>query len=368
MKEFGMVRNIHLLKRIKRIYSISDDFGSYRLLQILTKIIILFCLFSVTGCVKESLEGENGVSGKNETEVELAFCFEDPEEVLVKAADNDSQAWFNFLIYQYDNSTGNLLKGPYMIAPASCSTAQYGTLTSYTTSVTLSKKASKIVVLSIDQAPPAEYYRTETDLKRFFKGNITSSSSYFEKPGFFQTLTGYSKWDGSSNAIIVPMKRTYCKLSFSVSAALPAGHSFTLKKIEVCRVHRRMYYYCGEGNGYPESEQQAVYLTQNYNQILNSTPVEVTWYQPENKAGTGRATREQDKNEANAPNYFCTYIEVSGTYNNGTSKSEITYRIYPGENNTNDYNISRGKWYHINTLIRGMNPTDSRVFIKSSGL
>ncbi len=88
----------------------------------------------------------------------------------------------------------------------------------------------------------------------------------------------------------------------------------------------------------------------------------VTWYVPENLKGTvGSIGTEEDKTKASAPAYS-TYIEVEGIYTFSNGRVEYaTYRFYPGNNLTTDFNLNRNTSYAISMTIKGLNESDARI-------
>lgn len=59
---------------------------------------------------------------------------------------------------------------------------------------------------------------------------------------------------------------------------------------------------------------------------------------------------------------YCTYVEVSGIYNTPIGlTTDVTYTIFLGANNTDDYNLRRNTHYTVNTTIKGQNTSDTRI-------
>ncbi|MCD7848907.1 MAG: hypothetical protein LUH63_03695 [Parabacteroides sp.] len=89
---------------------------------------------------------------------------------------------------------------------------------------------------------------------------------------------------------------------------------------------------------------------------------------PENKRGTGTATNEKEKTETTAPNgqgEYCTYVEISGLQNDGTTSKLVSYRVYLGNDNTSDYNVESNRIYNVNFTLTGTNTNDKRVQVES---
>ncbi len=90
----------------------------------------------------------------------------------------------------------------------------------------------------------------------------------------------------------------------------------------------------------------------------------ITWYVPENKAGSNALTNWKDRYEGNAP-ATATYILIEGSYTpqNGTAR-DVSYTIYLGAgNNAADFNVVRNTKYTMNAAIKGTDMNDGRVLI-----
>ena len=82
-----------------------------------------------------------------------------------------------------------------------------------------------------------------------------------------------------------------------------------------------------------------------------------SYYLQENRQGTVAGIGAQEgKNQTVAPEE-ATYIYIEGE----ADGVKVAYRIYPGENNTTDFNIVRNRVYNIDARILGMNTVDWRV-------
>lgn len=82
-----------------------------------------------------------------------------------------------------------------------------------------------------------------------------------------------------------------------------------------------------------------------------------TFYIPENLQGVNASISDQrDKSAANAP-AAATFLDIRAA----AEGQEIAYRIYPGANNTTDFNLERNHHYVIDATIRGTNAIDTRV-------
>lgn len=99
--------------------------------------------------------------------------------------------------------------------------------------------------------------------------------------------------------------------------------------------------------------------------IIDRTNAEVfTWYLPENARGKGTATKQWEKNAETAPSgqaAYCTYVEIKGFYLTDGLVEEVAYHIYLGGNNTDDFNLLRGRNYLLTATIKDKKLIDTRV-------
>lgn len=103
---------------------------------------------------------------------------------------------------------------------------------------------------------------------------------------------------------------------------------------------------------------------QNYLSVTDNVVGGYTWYMPENLRGTGTATDPKNKTAETAPSGqkdYCTYIELSGLYQDSGTSKLVSYRVYLGENNTDDYNVKANRIYNVSMSIIGVNESDNRL-------
>lgn len=105
----------------------------------------------------------------------------------------------------------------------------------------------------------------------------------------------------------------------------------------------------------------------DYTPIVDRIDEGFTWYIPLNRrSGKGTATSIWEKTGENAPDDYCTYIELAGVYRTPNMPDQLaTYRFYIGENLTNDYNVHQNHTYNVKAEITGVNTFDKRVNSKN---
>lgn len=153
----------------------------------------------------------------------------------------------------------------------------------------------------------------------------------------------------------VPLERLAAKVTFNISMSPAMAADSRI-------VHLQMYNCTGEmgyfqkglmgpvGNGGIESYTKFVPGT-------NAKSVTRSYYVLENMQGTvSRITTPRQRSRTNAPNratYLWLRIERDMKF--------IDYRIYLGENDTNDFNVCRNTSYVYNVTVEGENSADLRV-------
>lgn len=156
----------------------------------------------------------------------------------------------------------------------------------------------------------------------------------------------------TANTLAVSLTRSVAKVSLNLT--LPNGADlFTVRAIKLMNVAKKLYYV--ESTAPTTSAELTDYTSDNSNAI--------TWYIPENKAGTTSLTDWKDRYEGNSP-ATATYILIEGSYTpqNGTAR-DVAYAIYLGDNDPADFNVTRNTKYTVNASIRGTNLDDGRVLV-----
>jgi hypothetical protein len=174
--------------------------------------------------------------------------------------------------------------------------------------------------------------------------------------------TGQTKDPSASDKPKIELKRMVAKISFTCKKEVPMGHSFSLKSVQLCSVSPTTSYKAPvAGTIAPVSTANFFDYAKQSSAVLDKA---YSWYVPENLRGTvSEITLPTDKGESKAPAHS-TFIEVIGSYNDGSNPAtDITFRIFPGANKTNDFNIARNYKYTITATVKGNNPTDLRVVV-----
>lgn len=183
----------------------------------------------------------------------------------------------------------------------------------------------------------------------------------------------FALWTGTPSALGIPLielKRVVAKLNLNVTARLTEGFTFHLETIKICNTAKKVHYFYGTDGNSPltsiDDIQTGAIETQEVNQTLTAeTPVVYSHLLPVNRRGTGTGTKPIEKDAAHAPDGqadYCTYVELSGEYRGENSYAcKCEFRIYLGENLSNDYNVTAGRQYNLNVTITGVNSMDMNL-------
>lgn len=170
----------------------------------------------------------------------------------------------------------------------------------------------------------------------------------------------FGTWSGkpAPPEIIDAVELTRALAQISVTVTNSTGGKLSISSMQLKNVPNVLKVATTESGTYPAA-------SGTYLDYPTASSLSATWIVAENCRGTGSGRYETEKTAAAVTaGSFCTYIEIKGTYNG----IGITYRFYPGDNNTNDYNIKRNTKYTVSITISGKNQTDTRITMDASPL
>ena len=183
-------------------------------------------------------------------------------------------------------------------------------------------------------------------------------------------MIGYTDQNTATGTAVVELTRLIAKIKFTCEIAVPSTHKFTPTRVQLCDVANVAHYTpitapTGDQNLYPDASTDNFFSYKEDEAIeLTGKTFTKTWYLPENLRGVVAGLTATQKGKSNAPK-FATCIEVSGDYEEpGKNVQDITYRVYPGADAAQDFNIVRNHSYSIKMKIEGSNPNDIRVEIE----
>ncbi len=190
------------------------------------------------------------------------------------------------------------------------------------------------------------------------------------------TQDSIRKYNGKA-VIVAPLERAFARMKLKWSKKDNFKGSLKITKVDVYNLPKKMAAYTRGGgklsDKYPKLKEDIKTDATSITTGELSEGSEQVFYMPENLRGMGTGTSFPEKNmPAKGPDGNldgCTFILMSGYYKypleSGYSKDSITvqYKIFPGGNLTNDYNIQRGYSYDLKVNISGANSADVRVTI-----
>lgn len=169
----------------------------------------------------------------------------------------------------------------------------------------------------------------------------------------------------------ISLTRMVAKLSFSCSVdILSPGESFTINRVQITDAATGVLYKApavpaADTGLYPDASSTDNFTDYALESVDASqgNSVTRTWYVPENLRGVVEGLTAATKGGENAPRHS-TCVEVSGDYLRDGVIYDVTYRIYPGQNSSTDFNLIRNHSYTISTTIRGFNRYDLRIVVE----
>lgn len=160
--------------------------------------------------------------------------------------------------------------------------------------------------------------------------------------------------------IRITFKRKLAKINVTCSVA--AGITFTPARLQLRNVPKS-FMLEDASEVIPSASDDNF---QNYLSITERITEGYTWYMPENKRGIGNASSPLDKTESTAPSgqaNYCTYVELSGLYQENSTSKLVSYKVYLGKDNTSDYNVEANYSYNVNITVKGVNESDNRLTV-----
>lgn len=166
----------------------------------------------------------------------------------------------------------------------------------------------------------------------------------------------------------VTLTRMVAKIDFSCSVSISApGESFTINRIQLLSVATGTRYKAhttpsAQTGLFPDAASSDNFM--DYAEVpASGLTVNHTWFLPENLRGVVEGLTASTKGGDKVPAHS-TCIEVSGDYTKGDAVYDVTYRIYPGQNSSTDFNMIRNHSYTITSTIKGFNQSDVRVVVE----
>lgn len=160
----------------------------------------------------------------------------------------------------------------------------------------------------------------------------------------------------TNGASVFRLKRLGSRIDFNYSFTIPG---YTLTQITLHNLPKEMAVVPVE-NPYP------ILNTQDQLVSRMVTPQSQTgsfqWFIPANARGTGKnhTGDPKQKIKTNAPDNFCTYLQIECT--NNLNKNEIVrFNLYLGNDAVNDFTLKYNHAYGVTANLKGFNENDLRI-------
>lgn len=182
--------------------------------------------------------------------------------------------------------------------------------------------------------------------------NIKCIPMFAQLTGITVPVTGYL------DSQTIEMTRLLARIDFTYTLSSTLKQQFAVDRIRLCNVRDSCQYYPPQGV-YPAQPDTSSVFDTAYEPAGNDGGT-LTFYVPENLRGTGDNATTQPKYKGGVD--YATYIELQGlNHDMSNAGYRYSYRIYPGGDNYNDYNIRRNHYYTLTSNLTGLSISDSRV-------
>lgn len=249
-------------------------------------------------------------------------------------------------VFQFDNATNTLKYSGYIALGT-------GTLTTDLSLATGMGVCTVYVLANMgDLTPKVAYGSSLADFKNL-AAEVTSGKGTGDNLPMCGSNNNFDS--NTANTLAISLTRSVAKVSLNLTTP-NSGDVFAVSAIKLMNVAKKLHYVESAATAPSAPTELTDYTSNNSNTI--------TWYIPENKAGTNSLTDWKDRYEGNAP-ATATYILIEGSYTpqNGTAR-DVSYAIYLGAgNDPADFNVARNTKYTVNASIKGTNLDDGRVLV-----
>ncbi len=180
--------------------------------------------------------------------------------------------------------------------------------------------------------------------------------------GGYLPMLGELNLEVNENAVLsqtVDLSRLVARVSLKWSIDPALNSHLKLTSARLCNVPQELYFTAPTDDSvFPATP--TLYNGDATDLTVAGTPDSLVYYLPDNRRGTGTntggdATGKSGKLQA-------TYIELTGFYNG----DRVVYRLYPGADDVNDYNIVRNRDYRMNLSVTGISTADKRVVARTA--
>jgi len=327
----------------------------------------MICMFLITSCNQDTIPA-NGDDQETRTDIKAGFSLQVDHSMDVMTRSSalvDSCAIKNLWILQFSSTTGTLLCAPQYLDETTDFNQQSieaklksGTCNIYFVANTFSPSCFNSGNCATENGFKglSKTYTSPTDIQ----GELANNNLCLPMTGAMlnQDLTS----GVIDKSLTVDLKRTVALIDLTYTVDFPAGEDFTVNGVRICNVYKKMWY----------TDHTVADFTSDadadYCDYTLETPAEgdgttghFLFYVPENMKGDNPALNTNPLKKAGITGKKCTYIEIRG-FSKSSNKFGI-YRIYPGDDNLNNYNIRRNNRYATSINLKGLSLYDSRTLV-----
>lgn len=266
----------------------------------------------------------------------------------------------NILVFQYNVETEQLMRGP--VYYENFDSNDIGMYLDENTNgqhsvVCIVANVGKTLAFDENDAPKDIFNTYQGFLTQAIPASATQpfiSSNMGESGGKVIPMFGESKpmVIASKCYVSVPLVRMFARVRVHVDPADLEEHGMTIQNIKFCNIPS----YCRvnsltEDDGYhntnPATYPDGIEWTSYEVESAN----EVTLYLPENLQGVvAGMSGKQETNDNKIPEHALG-VDLTVSYGNDTPKKTHTYKVYPGLDMENDFNIMRNHIYNVSIKI-----------------
>lgn len=345
--------------------------------------LLLLCILLSGGCSNVELPCEAG----NETDslIPVVCSFHQEAATVVRMSDTEDETTGavtktsseevvinDLTILQFTGTDDN----------ASCVTSRYlykpvpdeGTTNQYSIGLRVTSNKGYVIFIANAGNGFATYEENNKTLKDFKQETVELDQKVTNEQNVLMIAgeTVQVNPGGSTEPIPITLKRLVARIRFTWEAKPTVTNTeFTPLSLKLRNVPKKLSYMEAieqTAGVYPASSGDNF---KDYTSIVDRIDEGFTWYIPMNRRGRGNDNiKAWEKTGDNAPDDYCTYIELSGIFRTPNMADQlVTYCFYVGGNHAEEtgtvdysnYNVEANGDYDVKAIIVGVNTFDLRV-------
>lgn len=329
--------------------------------------LLLLALLLITSCTQDVLQDNPTPKGKS-VKVHLSYNLapmrgSNGKSITTRStapANVNESGIDNIWVLQYDN-TGVFLGKDYIIpVTASSFDVQLSATNVGATSniYFIANIGSNIGDVTTEAKFKALYKSIAAETDILYTG--VDSKKYI--PMYGSLIGVFVPVSGTLESSTINLIRLLSRVDVTYTVNSGISSTFTLENARIGNIPNSIAYYPPTAATTTPTVNSGVssYFTLAYEAVPDPSTGTMTFYLPENQQGVGANTSTTDERlKSGMPN--STYIDMIGRTKGTLGVEEIYYRIYPGADSYNNYNMIRNTYYTYNLAINNPVSTDTRV-------